>query len=182
MSPHILVVGGTGMLRDLVEALAGDGGRLSLLCRRASAFRRGGVRGYDCDYYDDAAFRRALDLACAHAGPVELAVAWFHTLKIAAPRRLAERVGEDGAPGRLFQVLGSASVDPAHPERLAAAAQVADGLPTCALRQVVLGFRVEPGRSRWLTNGEISEGVLRAVRHDLALSVVGQAEPWSARP
>ena len=45
MVPHVLVVGGTGMLSGLVEALAGDGGRLSLLSRRASMANRPGVTG-----------------------------------------------------------------------------------------------------------------------------------------
>jgi hypothetical protein len=173
MAPHILVVGGTGMLSGLVEALAGDGGRLSLLSRHASRFAHEGVTGYDVDYYDESAFAGALDAA----GPVDLAVAWFHTLKIAAPRRLAERT-----QGRLFQVLGSATGDPSRPDRLLTAAAVADGLPSCALRQVVLGFQIEGGRSRWLTDQEISRGVLGAVRADATLSVVGQVEPWSARP
>jgi len=173
MAPHILVVGGTGMLSGLVEALAGDGGRLSLLSRHASRFVREGVAGYDVDYHDEAAFTAALDAA----GPVDLAVAWFHTLKIGAPRRLAERT-----QGRLFQVLGSATGDPSRPDRLLSAAAVADGLPNCALRQVVLGFRVDSGRSRWLTDAEISGGVLDAVRSDAAFSVVGEVEPWSARP
>ena len=55
----------------------------------------------------------ALDVA----GPIDLAVAWFHTLKIATPRRLAERLGTSTGCGRLFQVLGSATADPAHPDR-----------------------------------------------------------------
>jgi hypothetical protein len=173
MVPHILVVGGTGMLSGLVEALAGDGGRLSLLSRRASRFSRDGVAGYDVDYYDESAFVAALDAA----GRVDLAVAWFHTLKIAAPRRLAERT-----QGRIFQVLGSATGDPSHPDRLLRAAAIADGLPGCVLRQVVLGFQVEGGRSRWLTDEEISRGALEAVRSDADFSVVGTVEPWSARP
>ena len=175
MSPHILVVGGTGMLSGLVEALAGDGGRLSLLSRRSSQAPIG--TGYDCDYNDDQAFAAALDAAVARSGPVDLAVAWFHTLKIAAPRLLAEQVN-----GRLFQVLGSATADPAHPGRLARAAKVAEGLPECRLRQVVLGFRCEAGGSRWLTQAEISDGVLDAVRSDRASTIVGQVEPWSLRP
>ena len=173
MAPHILVVGGTGMLSGLVEALAGDGGRLSLLSRNASRIARDGVAGYDVDYHDEAAFVAALD----KAGPVDLAVAWFHTLKISAPRRLAERV-----EGRLFQVLGSATGDPSRPDRLQTAAAMAEGLLNCARRQVILGFQVEGGRSRWLTDAEISRGVLEAVRTDAAISVVGQVEPWSARP
>lgn len=172
MAPHILVVGGTGMLSGLCKALAEDGGRLSLLSRRGSA-----VGGFDCDYHDEAAFAAALKAAVDRSGPIDLAVAWFHTLKIPAPRRLAEQVR-----GRMFQVLGSAVADPGHPRRLETARKVAEGLPDCAVRQVVLGFKVEDGRSRWLTNAEISAGVLAAIRADLTYSMIGQSEPWSARP
>lgn len=175
MPRHVLIVGGTGMLAGLAEALARDGGRLSLLSRRVSEVAGGD--GFDCDYHDEADFVRALEAAIAKAGPVDLAVAWFHTLKIPAPRRLAERV-----QGRMFQVLGSATGDPAHPDRLGRAAAVADGLPDCSLRQVVLGFKVDEGGSRWLTHEEISQGVLEAIRSDRAYSVIGQLEPWSARP
>ncbi|MFZ3007563.1 MAG: hypothetical protein WA047_15455, partial [Phenylobacterium sp.] len=169
---HTLVVGGTGMLSGLCEALAGDGGRLSLLSRQAA-----GPDGFACDYYDPAAFRGALDAAVARAGPINLAVAWFHTLKIEAPRLLAERVD-----GRLFQVLGSAAADPSHPWRLETAREVARDLASCELRQVVLGFKVEAAGSRWLTHDEISAGVLDAVRSDRALTIIGQTKPWSARP
>ncbi len=182
MGPHILVVGGSGMLSGLVEALAGDGGRLSLLSRRASRSQLAGAAGYDCDYHDEATFTAALEAAIAAAGPIELAVAWFRDLRVRAPRRLAERMGAADRPARLFQVLGSATADPARPERLTAAAVIAAGLPNCRLRQVVLGFQVAGGRSRWLTDDEISRGVLEAIRADRPYSVVGQVEPWSARP
>ena len=172
MDPHTLVVGGTGMLSGLCKALAGDGGRLSLLSRQAS-----GPDGFACDYYDPTSFSAALDAAVARSGPIRLAVTWFHTLKIEAPRLLAQRV-----EGRLFQVLGSAVADPAHPERLATARRVAEGLPACELRQVVLGFRIETGGSRWLTHAEISDGVLEAVRRDRLLATLGETRPWSAKP
>ena len=175
MALHTLVVGGTGMLSGLCEALAGAGGRLSLLSRGAS--RAAGTNGFDCDYYDPASFSAALAAAIARSGPIDLAIAWFHTLKIEAPRLLAERV-----QGRLFQVLGSAAADPSHPWRLEAAQHVVEGLPGCDLRQVVLGFKVEAAGSRWLTNAEISDGVLDAVRTDRPLTVIGQTKPWSAKP
>ena len=114
--------------------------------------------------------RRILD-------PIDLAIAWFRTLKTAAPRLLAEQVN-----GPLFQVLGSATADPAHPYRLGRAASVAADLPDCRLRQVVLGFKVVEGAARWLTNAEISQGVLEAVSADRAVTIIGQVEPWAARP
>jgi NAD(P)-dependent dehydrogenase (short-subunit alcohol dehydrogenase family) len=175
--PHILVVGGTGMLSGLCEALAGDGGRLSLLARRASAWGGAAAGRFDCDYYDEAAFASALDAAIAAGGPVDLAVTWIHTLKIAASRQVAQRTR-----GRMFQVLGSAAADPARPEALQLARAVAEDLPDCELRHVVLGFKVEAGRSRWLTDAEISGGVFDAIQVDRPLSVIGQTEPWSLRP
>lgn len=165
------------MLSELCEALAGDGGRLSLLARRASAWGRAAADRFDCDYYEEASFAAALDAAVAASGPVDLAVTWIHTLKIAAPRLVAERTR-----GRMFQVLGSAAADPTRPQVLDLGRAVADGLPDCQLRQVVLGFAVEAGRSRWLTDAEMSDGVLDAIRTDRELSVIGQTEPWSLRP
>jgi hypothetical protein len=179
MAPHTLVVGGTGMLAGLVEALAGDGGRLSLLSRHASRFAGPpNVTGYDVDYYDEAAFTAALDTT----GPIDLAVAWLHRMDIPAARRLAEHVGTPNTLGRLFQVLGSATGDPGRPDRLASAAEVAADLSQCRLHQVVLGFEVDGVRSRWLTDAEISAGVLAAVRDDRIYSVVGRVEPWRSRP
>lgn len=172
MSPHILVVGGTGMLAGLCKALAGDGGRLSLLSRHASA-----QGGFDADYHDLDGFRQALEAAEARSGPVDLAVVWFHNARLPSARLLAERTN-----GRFFQVLGSRVADPEHPERLGKAAAVAEGLPACALRQVVLGFKLEAGVARWLNNDEISDGVLAAIRGDFVFSVIGQTEPWTARP
>ena len=175
MPAHILVVGGTGMLSGLVKALAEDGGRLSLLSRHASSMA--GEDGFDCDYHDPEAFVAALATAVRRSGPIDLAIAWFHTLKIAAPRLLAEQVN-----GRLFQVLGSATADPGHPDRLGRAASVAADLPDCRLRQVALGFKVVEGGARWLTNAEISQGVLEAVSADRAVTIIGQVDPWAARP
>ena len=58
-------------------------------------------------------------------------------------RRLAEAVAPGG---RFVQVLGSAHGDPARPDRLAAMADAAAGLPI-AYQAVVLGFAVEAGRA-----------------------------------
>lgn len=175
MPRHVLIVGGSGMLSNVAKALARDGGRLSHLSRRASA--AWGEDGYDCDYHDEAQFVAALEAATSRRGKPDLAIAWFRTLKIAAPRRLAKAVD-----GRLFQVMGSAMADPTRPDRLETAAAVAQELDRCQLRQVVLGFRVENGASRWLNHAEIASGVLEAIAADRAFSVIGQVEPWSARP
>ena len=48
--------------------------------------------------------------------------------------------------------------------------------------QAILGFVVEGGRSRWLTDAEIAAGVLAAIDGDEDPSVVGTVRPWTMRP
>ena len=80
-----------------------------------------------------------------------------------------------------MQVLGSAHGDPSHPERLKEMAEAADGFPI-DYQAVVLGFVMDAGRARWLTNDEISNGVFAAIASAAPLSIVGTVEPWSAHP
>jgi len=181
-APHALVVGGTGMLAGCVRGLVARGWRVSVLARRASAFalREPDVVGWDCNYNDTDAFVATLNRARDGEGPIALAVGWFHTLGPAP--MLTTRTGAPAASGRFFHVLGSAMADPAHPERLDQAARAAKDAAFCAYRQVVLGFVTEGTGARWLTNDEISAGVLKAIDEDAPLSTIGVTEPWSARP
>lgn len=48
--------------------------------------------------------------------------------------------------------------------------------------RVILGFRMEKGRSRWLTDKENSEGVMNAVKKGKELYITGDVEPWGQRP
>jgi hypothetical protein len=175
-----LIVGGTGMLSAAADRLAADGWRVSHIARHACAFaeHRKGQAGFDADYHDAEAFRRALGSALAWGGPADLGVAWFRTLRLESPRLMAQALGAPGRPARLFQVVGSRTGHPDHPDRLPRAAAVAEGLPGCRLRQVVLGFRIEPAGVRANTNAEISAGVLDAIAADRPLTLVGQVDPW----
>lgn len=182
MAGHALVVGGTGMLAGAVRSLVQRGWRVSVLARRASAFamREPGVVGLDCNYNDTDALVATLNRARDGEGSIDLAVGWFHTLGPAP--MLATRTGCLGTPGRFFHVLGSAMDDPEHPERLERAARAADGAAFCLYRQVILGFEPSRDGARWLTNEEISAGVLKAIDDDAAVSTIGVTRPWSARP
>lgn len=182
MAGHALVVGGTGMLAGAVRGLVSRGWRVSVLARRASAFalREPGVTGLDCNYNDTDALVATLNRARDGEGAIDLAIGWFKTLGPAP--MLATRTGGLGAPGRFFHVLGSGMDDPDHPERLPRAARAADGAAWCRYRQVILGFVLDGLGARWLTNDEISAGVLRAIDEDAEVARIGATRPWSARP
>ena len=179
---HDLIIGGSGMLADLAAALADGGRHVSVIARGAGRLQRltdrhPNIHPLPLDYYDDTAFDAGLAQAVCDHGPFRRCVAWMHDDSRDRALRIARQVRDV-----YCQVLGSASADPARPEYLAAwqALFQPHGLPK--LRLAVLGFRVEGGHSRWLTNDEISAGVGRALEGEAAVTVVGTVTPWSARP
>lgn len=188
-APHALVIGGTGMLRDLSLALAGQGRTVSVVARhqeglagleRAAAGGRGRIHPIALDYRNTAALTEALAGAIASSGRVDLAVAWIHGTAPEAPLAVARAVASPDRPVHYFHVLGSAAADPSRldPGRRAGF----EAIPGLIYHEVILGFVLTPHGSRWLTNQEISTGVLRALDAGEPRYIVGTVEPWSARP
>ena len=164
------------MLAGLCRTLCERAGRVSVLARNDKRIRSiaPSIEAIACDYNDGVALSEHLSAL----EPPDLVVAWIHGRAPHARRALADCVR---AEGRFVQVLGSAHGDPAHPERLKEMEQAADGLPI-DYQAVLLGFVVENGKSRWLSNAEISDGVRAAIDSAAPLHIVGTLEPWSAKP
>jgi hypothetical protein len=186
---HALVVGGSGMLRDVVVRLASRYATVSVVARTpdrldavkaAAAPRSDRVNTIAIDYRDRDAFRAQLLDARGRFGRYAVAVGWIRSSATAARDIVLElmNVGPDIA--RYFDVVGSTGRHPAavSVERL----RRYEGLPFVGYRTIVLGFVAECGRSRWLSDKEISDGVMHAVTTDALSSVVGELEPWTARP
>lgn len=191
--PHALVVGGTGMLYDVSLNLAVRGYAVSVVARGRGALEEltnraallgGRVVPVAVDYDDPGAWTGALQEIEEERGLPELAVVWMHGGSSRASETLLAWLRRREGKCRLVWVLGSAEADPSH------LAPPVEGLEarTSSLRRqdVVLGFVVEGApkhpRSRWLTNEEISRGVLLALEEGRTRTIVGQVEPWSMRP
>lgn len=181
MKKSAIVVGGTGMLREVTLWLSRQGYRVFVIGRNERKLKNvvnegqpGTIIPVAVDYHDDNGFFRKIDEVKRVNGPVELVVSWIHS---SAPRAfdILNDVVNDKADDtwRLFHVRGSSAAlsnTPIHvPEH-------------CRYRQVVLGFIIENGQSRWLSHQEISGGVIKAIKQDLKDSVVGKVEPWEQRP
>ncbi|HYF80666.1 MAG TPA: short-chain dehydrogenase [Symbiobacteriaceae bacterium] len=186
---HALVVGGTGMLRDVTLDLVRQGFTVSVVARsgsrladlsRAAADLPGRIHPMALDYRDTAALALSLSAAVAEHGPIETAVIWIHSTAPDAPLTVARAVGGAGRPCALFHVLGSAAADPSRPNP-GRRAQF-EALSNLRYHEVILGFQIGPFGSRWLTDVEISEGVLNAMRSGAVRSIVGVVEPWESRP
>jgi NAD(P)-dependent dehydrogenase (short-subunit alcohol dehydrogenase family) len=175
---HDLVIGGSGMLAGLVMVLAESGRQVTVIARGTDRLRRLAARHprihpLPVDYYDDAAF----DAALRSLGPIARCVAWMHDDGKDRALRVARQVSDV-----YCQVLGSASANPAKPEQLAEWQALFEPLAKPVLRLAVLGFVLEGGPSRWLSNDEISAGVGAALESEDPVTIVGTVTPWDARP
>ncbi|MDE1820827.1 MAG: short-chain dehydrogenase [Euryarchaeota archaeon] len=192
-SSHALVVGGTGMLYDVSLNLAARGYATSVIARdpvrleelRARAAAVGGrIEPMPVDYGETGSLEVALRERRDLLGPPGLVVAWVHGSAPTALPTLVRWLREEQTAVRLVHVVGSAVADPS--------ADSADELTSklsgssIRLQTVILGFVLEgeagTQRSRWLTDREISAGVLRAIDSGSPRSIVGQVEPWHLRP
>jgi hypothetical protein len=146
------------MLAGLVAALSERGGDVTVVARSPRQLPPGAVQ-LAVDYRSTEDLRRGLADTTRERGPIELAVCWIHTDAPDAPRVVAESLAPGG---RMVQVFGN---------RVWPLSTVPDGVE---YTQVLLGAVREGSGSRWLTDDEISTGVLAAVDASDAVAVVGE--------
>jgi NAD(P)-dependent dehydrogenase (short-subunit alcohol dehydrogenase family) len=158
-----LVVGGTGMLSGVVAELVRDGWHVVIPSRRYAPIPADFPHSerqalwVEADWAAPESFAERARKALG--GPADLLVAWVHD---------AYRVDVLNA---ITPLLSTSAV--VVEVRGAAAAQPDSGRPEPSLPEhetqlVVLGFVRDGEGTRWLTHGEISDGVLDAVRRALA--------------
>jgi hypothetical protein len=174
------------MLRGVCLALAAEGvvsvvgrshPRLNELVRAGGGAER--INAVPVDYTDPQRLSLGLRSAMVRHGPVESAVVWIHSTAPDAPLLVARTIAPERGVCRYFHVLGTPGVEPSGASD---GRRELDSLPGIVYRMIVLGFVVERGRSRWLTDEESCAGVLSAVRSGRAETTIGTTRPWSARP
>lgn len=183
---HALVIGGTGMLRRATVAIAERSKRLTAVARTAASLAvlarlledRDDDRYETLDWDQPEQFVLDLQRLVYQTGHPTLVLAWLHDMDLGP--RVAEAISSPRTPCDFFQVLGSSG---GSPEGGATALRTqAEALSDVRYFQVVLGFKRESGASRWLTDKEISEGALEAIRRREACHIVGTVARWEQRP
>lgn len=179
MADHALLIGMTGMLAPVAREIVGESQHATLCARGAPKFSFGEkflddkVIKLPLDYTDETHFLDTLRIR----GPVDLAVTWLHPQAHGLRNGVADCVIPGG---KIVEVMGSAAGRPGGfaDERLdAMKSQLGK-----TYRQVVLGFVLDGGTSRWLTHEEICAGVLAAYRGSQPRTLVGTLDPWEKRP
>ncbi|MGH7566100.1 MAG: hypothetical protein ACREK2_04640 [Gemmatimonadota bacterium] len=187
-SGHALVIGGSGMLRwacthlasrgAIVTVIARDRGRLDALAAEAAGMP-GRIVPLSCDYENPERLTGAIDGAAHELGRPDPTIVWMRRDARESLHAAARTL--DGGPGvsRFVHVLPSAARSRVVRKRLR---DEFAPYPWLRYRQVVLGFMIDDGVSRWLTDTEISDGVLRSLEHHDDEFIVGKIHPWSERP
>jgi hypothetical protein len=142
-----LVIGGTGMLQDATQWLIERSRKTLLVSRKASRFEanNANVIAIDADW-NDSSFLPKVRSGIEKAGSISDALFWIHDPEPVLTWLLPLLPG-----ARVVVVLGSMDV---RPKLIEAAANVAT---------VRLGSIATADGRRWLTNAEISAGVIEAL-------------------
>jgi hypothetical protein len=185
MEQHTLILGGTGMLKQVSIALARRSQLLTSVGRtEASLQQLDREMRTDTERHctlqldwSDASFLDLLEAHCSAVGYPSLVVAWLHDEALAP--RIAARIGTTCNRCRFFHLRGSAAADPTlSGERLAKAWSE---VPVQHY-EIILGFQLTDAGSRWLGNSEISSGVLTAIERGARKTIIGVVSPWASRP
>ncbi|WP_374718136.1 short-chain dehydrogenase [Neobacillus sp.] len=180
---HALIVGGTGMLSNVSLWLIENGYHVSIIARNAERMKKliqlaGSDRTVTplfVDYRNNDDLKEKINQTMKHNGNIDIVVAWIHSIAENALQIIVNEVSKGNTGWELFHILGSS----ANLDEIKKKAVVPIN---CKYYQVQLGFKMEGTRSRWLTNEEISEGVIEAIKKKKKMFMIGQIEPWEKRP
>jgi len=165
---HVLVVGGTGMLAGATRKIAEGADALTLVSRQPGVLAGEiGATAVQLDWSDPDAVTR-LSLIPPR---FDLAVVWLHDDAVGLARPFEDLLVPGG---RIIRVLGSRAMDP-----VVRAARTPQPRPGLRRQDVILGWHPDPAAAngqRWLTDAEISAGVMAALDHPaLTALIVGGA-------
>lgn len=162
---------------DTVSVIGRNPRRFEAL-RRETIHLKGNLDPLILDYTDDEKLTSEIEQSIKRYGDISLVVSWIHSNAPNAGLIIAGNLNSQNKDFRFFDILGSASADPSKD----VTAPEYSRLSHIKYRDIILGFKIENNVSRWLTDEEISEGVLKAIDEDLEHSVIGVVEPWEMRP
>lgn len=181
---HVLIVGGTGMLRDVSLSFARRGiitsvvgkseWRMETLMQSAGEHREY-VNPILTDYTHPDTFKRSLLDGVAAYGPYTTCVAWIHSQAKEGFHILRDVLEVDNQECQLYHVRSNTAQYP----------RVFESYPDAGnlrYHRVLLGYEREGTHSRWLTDEEIANGVLGAIESAAPESIVGIVDPWEERP
>ncbi len=186
---HVLVVGGTGTLKDVslflaqhdntVSVIARDAERLTTLVKEAGDLQ-GQINPVNVDYNQTDELRAALFEAIEAYGPIILVVNWMKTYAVSGAETLSLIINRTSPICRYFQVLSTQNADHFPNEHFFS--NPFGETQRILHRTIMLGSQLDnKSQPRELTNSEICNGIIDVIRNDRRNAVIGIAEPLGGR-
>jgi len=178
----MLIIGGTGMLKAATEYFIEEALQITLLARNEvrlqyfkTKFPNAAIELIVQNYNDTEVFIDALKVSFDNNIPNKI-ICWMHSSGDASLLKLLDLLNSLEHPVEFYHILGSAGAKlPLNKWKFNKMEQV-------KYHQIILGFVLEKGNSRWLTHSEISNGVIEATKLQQDIYIVGTIEPWQSRP
>lgn len=186
--PHILIVGGTGMLSGVTDYFTLHGFTVSVIARNSSGLNKliesksehGFINPVKVDYSDYSSLEERLNSAIDNYGEIDTAVCWIHSTAPEAPYIIADVLNDQNVRCKYFHVLGCEETDPK--KETPDIKHSFERFVNIIYKKIILGFVIDEDASRWLTNAEICNGVTDAVISERDSFIVGKAEPFERHP
>lgn len=180
---HALVIGGTGMLKNVSLSLLMDYETVTVVARSEEGFEllknEAGklavkLNPLKIDYTDYLGFTNALLKALKDFGDFSLCLCWIHSSAPAASM-IAAKVVNQSPKCDFYEILGSGSRDTTDEKKTRE--DTYKLFENLNYHSIILGYiRNDDNTSRWLTHDEISSGVLDAIKKSAENSVIGIAD------
>jgi len=182
----ILIIGGTGMLRDTTDYFISNNFRVSVIGRDMQRLNLFAIKYPNLktihvisqDYRDTSKFIETIEMNIKKYGVFDIIICWIHSNAITSLLELINVLEKHNNKSIFYHVKGS-SFYSATKNNLFNNMSLKKKLD---YREIFLGFKVENGFSRWLTNKEISVGLIDAVNSNKTKFIIGQIEPLELLP
>lgn len=186
--PHALITGGTGMLKGVPHYFTQHGYTVSVIARNPNGLNKlieakaehGFINPIKVDYSDYNQLEEKINSAIDNYGKIETAVSWIHSTAPEAPYIIADVLNNQNVKTKFFHVLGYEYASP--DEKSVDIKYSFERFVNLIYKKIILGFVIEDDNSRWLTDTEISNGVIDGVINEKDTFIVGTVEPWEKHP
>jgi hypothetical protein len=181
MPIHALVIGGTGMLRGVSKHLLNEFNAVSVIARNDDGFKKlasetdklsAKLNKLKVDYSHYHELTSALMKAVKEFGEISLAVSWIHSTAPLAGTLIAKVLNHSQTKCDFYEITGSAEPAQDNVENSRGKFKIFGNVNYHLIK---LGSVSEGGASRWLSDDEISKGVIEAIRGDHKEFTVGSS-------
>ena len=170
---NILVIGGTGMLLDACKHFA-QSNNVYVVSRHELDTAYENIFHIKADYTKPEEFLKIITESFKNKKFPEKIIVWIHSTGDDTIDLLFKYIISNHPHIKVFHIKGSGNFNPSNARKII--------LQNINYFEIILGFILRNDASRWLTNEEISAGVIEAVNIERESFTIGVTEPWEMHP